>query len=341
MIKNQNILHVQNLTVQATVGSNRLKIIDNLSFSVKRGEIFGLVGESGCGKSTTGKAIIQLLADNEKITSGKIEYFTKNNTPIDIVQCDFKTLRSIRGNEIGMIFQNPMTALNPVVRIKEQIYEQFQNNKSLSTNDKKTLAVNILKKVGITSPEHRLNQYIFEFSGGMKQRAMIATVLAANPQFLIADEPTTALDVTIQTQIIKLLVDIQKDFSMSILMISHDLGVIKNLCDTVAVMYGGYLVEIAKTNDIFLTPLHYYTKGLINSLIALPYEKKVQNSLRLDYIPGHTPSLTERGKGCPFYLRCQNAKEFCKNNLPELKEITTNHFCRCHFLKDEKNYVRE
>lgn len=334
MIKNQKILNVQNLTVQAKVNKNNFNIIDDLSFSIKKGEVFGLVGESGCGKSTTGKAIMQLLADNENITSGKIEYFNRNNNTIDIVQCDHKTLKTIMGSEIGMIFQNPMTALNPVVSIKKQIYEQFKNNHTLSADDKRNLAIDILKKVGITSPERRLNQYIFQFSGGMRQRAMISIVLAANPQLLIADEPTTALDVTIQAQIIKLLNSIQKESAISILMISHDLGVIKNLCDTVAVMYSGYLVEIAKTSDLFNRPKHPYTLGLMNSLIALPKESHTALASRLISIPGHTPSLAEKNKGCPFYPRCQNSQTTCKDILPQLKEIEPEHFCRCHYFKN-------
>ena len=270
MKNSENILEVENLRVEFPYKRQNLKAVNGVSFHMKRGETLGFVGESGCGKSTTAKAVMRLLAETAQIPEGSITYMDK-----DVLALNKEELRKIRGKEIGMIFQDPMTALNPVLTIREQIYEQFIGRK-MSKKEKEAEAIRMLEYVGIPDPEARIKEYVYQFSGGMRQRAMIAIALAGKPKLLIADEPTTALDVTIQDQVIKLLNRLKKEMGMSVLLITHDLGVISQMCDNVAVMYAGYIVEYTDTMTLFASPRHPYTCGLIE---AIPSRNKHERPL--------------------------------------------------------------
>ncbi len=326
MKNNNNILEVENLCIHFSTNGYEVRAVNNVSFEVKRGEALGFVGESGCGKSTTGRALIRLLAKNASIPNGKITFEGK-----DILAMNKKELRDYRGNDVGMIFQEPMTALNPVLTIRTQMYEQFRG-KNMTKEEKNKRAVELLSLVGIPSPEKRLDEYIHQFSGGMRQRAMIAIVLAGEPKLLIADEPTTALDVTIQDQIIKLINSIRSELDMGVLLITHDLGVIAQMCDRVAVMYAGYFVEHADTYTLLSNPMHPYTKGLID---AIPNGKKGV----LKSIPGNTPSLINLPEGCPFHPRCFMCQEICTKKIPDMVKVGENHYSRCHFAEKMSQYA--
>lgn len=327
MKNSENILEVENLRVEFPYKRQNLKAVNGVSFHMKRGETLGFVGESGCGKSTTAKAVMRLLAETAQIPEGSITYMDK-----DVLALNKEELRKIRGKEIGMIFQDPMTALNPVLTIREQIYEQFIGRK-MSKKEKEAEAIRMLEYVGIPDPEARIKEYVYQFSGGMRQRAMIAIALAGKPKLLIADEPTTALDVTIQDQVIKLLNRLKKEMGMSVLLITHDLGVISQMCDNVAVMYAGYIVEYTDTMTLFASPRHPYTCGLIE---AIPSRNKHERPLQA--IPGSTPSLEDLPKACPFAERCAYCEAKCIQELPDLKEIAPDHFSRCHFPEKLDDY---
>ena len=327
MKNSENILEVENLRVEFPYKRQNLKAVNGVSFHMKRGETLGFVGESVCGKSTTAKAVMRLLAETAQIPEGSITYMDK-----DVLALNKEELRKIRGKEIGMIFQDPMTALNPVLTIREQIYEQFIGRK-MSKKEKEAEAIRMLEYVGIPDPEARIKEYVYQFSGGMRQRAMIAIALAGKPKLLIADEPTTALDVTIQDQVIKLLNRLKKEMGMSVLLITHDLGVISQMCDNVAVMYAGYIVEYTDTMTLFASPRHPYTCGLIE---AIPSRNKHERPLQA--IPGSTPSLEDLPKGCPFAERCAYCEAKCIQELPDLKEIAPDHFSRCHFPEKLDDY---
>lgn len=327
MKNSENILEVENLRVEFPYKRQNLKAVNGVSFHMKRGETLGFVGESGCGKSTTAKAVMRLLAETAQIPEGSITYMDK-----DVLALNKEELRKIRGKEIGMIFQDPMTALNPVLTIREQIYEQFIGRK-MSKKEKEAEAIRMLEYVGIPDPEARIKEYVYQFSGGMRQRTMIAIALAGKPKLLIADEPTTALDVTIQDQVIKLLNRLKKEMGMSVLLITHDLGVISQMCDNVAVMYAGYIVEYTDTMTLFASPRHPYTCGLIE---AIPSRNKHERPLQA--IPGSTPSLEDLPKGCPFAERCAYCEAKCIQELPDLKEIAPDHFSRCHFPEKLDDY---
>lgn len=327
MKNSENILEVENLRVEFPYKRQNLKAVNGVSFHMKRGETLGFVGESGCGKSTTAKAVMRLLAETAQIPEGSITYMDK-----DVLALNKEELRKIRGKEIGMIFQDPMTALNPVLTIREQIYEQFIGRK-MSKKEKEAEAIRMLEYVGIPDPEARIKEYVYQFSGGMRQRAMIAIALAGKPKLLIADEPTTALDVTIQDQVIKLLNRLKKEMGMSVLLITHDQGVISQMCDNVAVMYAGYIVEYTDTMTLFASPRHPYTCGLIE---AIPSRNKHERPLQA--IPGSTPSLEDLPKGCPFAERCAYCEAKCIQELPDLKEIAPDHFSRCHFPEKLDDY---
>ena len=325
-----DILEVQNLKTYFVTKEKTVKAVDDVSFTIRQGESFALVGESGCGKSATCRSILRLIRKPGKIVDGHIFYKGQ-----DLAALSDKEMRQIRGKEIAMIFQEPMTALNPVLTIGEQIFEAFGDRK-MSKKEKTERAVQLLQMVGIPRPETRLKEYPHQFSGGMRQRAMIAIALAAKPQLLLADEPTTALDVTIQDQIINLLNDLKERLGMSILLITHDLGVVAQMCDRVAVMYAGHVVEVAETLTLFQSPRHPYTFGLLSSL---PTGHETE---RLVPIPGSPPDLANPPKGCPFAPRCQFAEERCRQELPGLREITPEHYSRCHFpekLAHVKSFV--
>ena len=292
-----------------------------VSFRLFQGETFGRGGESGCGKSQTLRSILGLLKQPGRITGGEIRY-----KGADIAKMSQRELQKIRGKEISMIFQEPMTALNPVLRIRSQMYEAFEGEK-LSKEEKRRRAIELLKLVGIPSPETRLDEYPHQFSGGMRQRAMIAIALGARPKLLLADEPTTALDVTIQDQIMKLLNQLKQELGMSIILVTHDLGVIAQMCDRVAVMYAGQLVEMTDTVTLFSRPRHPYTYGLMGSL---PNEETAGTTL--EAIKGSPPNLAHLPEGCPFSPRCKYACDLCRRERPALTEVEPGHLARCHRL---------
>jgi len=327
----ENILEVKDLKMHFITKAQTVKAVDGVTFNIKAGETFGLVGESGCGKSATCRTILRLLPESGKVVSGSIIY-----NGMSLLDLPESKMRKIRGKEIGMIFQEPMTSLNPVLKIKEQIYEQFIGS-DMTNKEKYDRAIEMLKLVGIPSPERRIEEYIHQFSGGMRQRAMIAITLAAQPKILLADEPTTALDVTIQDQIIKLINKLKRELGMSIILVTHDLGVVSQMCDNVAVMYAGHIVEIADTLTLFSRPRHPYTQGLINSL---PHNKGKNE--KLISIQGAPPNLGHLPAGCPFEPRCIFKGERCVETLPEMCEVGKGHFSRCHYvekMKDAKGLI--
>lgn len=324
----KKILEVYNLETSFFTKYETIRAVQDVSFFVNEGETFGLVGESGCGKSVLCRSILRLVRDPGKITNGTILYKDK-----DLLKLTDNEMINIRGKEIGMIFQEPMTALNPVLSIKEQIYESFKED-NISSAQKHKLAVELLTLVGIPSAEQRLKEYPHQFSGGMRQRAMIAIALASRPQLLLADEPTTALDVTIQDQIIKLINRLKKDLNMSIIIVTHDLGVVAEMCDRVAVMYAGKIMETTDTLTLFSQPKHPYTLGLINSI---PHNASSEE--KLVSIEGNPPNLSDLPKGCPFYPRCSYREDICHEEMPELIKINDHHSSRCHFI-DKLKYAK-
>ena len=317
----EKLLEVSDLHVAVPSKRETVRAVDGVSFQVFQGETFGLVGESGCGKSQTLRSILGLLKQPGRITGGEIRY-----KGADIAKMSQRELQKIRGKEISMIFQEPMTALNPVLRIRSQMYEAFEGEK-LSKEEKRRRAIELLKLVGIPSPETRLDEYPHQFSGGMRQRAMIAIALGARPKLLLADEPTTALDVTIQDQIMKLLNQLKQELGMSIILVTQDLGVIAQMCDRVAVMYAGQIVEMTDTVTLFSRPRHPYTYGLMGSL---PNEETAGTTL--EAIKGSPPNLAHLPEGCPFSPRCKYACDLCRRERPALTEVEPGHLARCHRL---------
>ncbi|HWQ09314.1 MAG TPA: ABC transporter ATP-binding protein, partial [Holophaga sp.] len=307
------LLEVKDLKVEFRSKHETVKAVDGVSFDVYEGETFGLVGESGCGKSQTCRAILSLLKKPGRVVGGEIRY-----KGMDLVGMAPRQLRRIRGREISVVFQEPMTSLNPVLSIKRQLYEVFAGAKA---PEKWRRATELLRLVGIPSPETRMREYTHQFSGGMRQRAMIAIALGSDPRLLIADEPTTALDVTIQDQVLCLLEKLKQDLSMSIILVTHDLGVIARLCDRVAVMYAGIVVEMADTVTLFSKPRHPYTYALMG---ALPDQRKV--GLELEAISGAPPNLADPPPGCPFAPRCRFAERACQEARPVMAELEPGHF---------------
>ena len=317
--KDEPILKVRNLKTYFKTEDGIIKAVNGLSFDLYPGETLSIVGESGSGKSVTSLSIMRLLDENGFIPEGEIIYKGK-----DITKFSDKEMRHVRGNEISMIFQEPMTALNPVFTIGEQMIEMMELHMNLRGNEAKNRAIELLRKVGIPEPEERVDQYPHELSGGMRQRAMIAMALSCNPEVLIADEPTTALDVTIQAQILELMKDLQKEYGMAIIFITHDLGVVAEISDRAVVMYGGEVVESSDIITVFKKTKHPYTWGLMNSIPKI--EEDVE---RLWAIPGNVPTPLNFPKGCKFSNRCFLADEKCKKQQPELEEIESGHIVRC------------
>ncbi len=315
-----NILEVKNLTTRLTSDRGIVTAVDNVSFTVGNGEILGLVGESGCGKSMTSMSIMRLLPKKQASVSGEIIFDGQ-----DLLSLSEKEMNNIRGNKIAMIFQDVMTSLNPLMTIGKQIMEPMMVHKRMSAAEAKAEAIRLLEAVGIPMPEKRVNEYPNSLSGGMRQRVMIAIALSCRPQLLIADEPTTALDVTIQAQILELTKKIRKEYGTSIIMISHDLGVISEMCDRAAVMYCGNIVEEGTIDSIFNNPQHPYTKGLLKSIPSL--DKQVDE---LYSIPGVVPPLYNLPEGCKFADRCEFACEQCRQALPQRVEIEPNHCVMCN-----------
>jgi oligopeptide/dipeptide ABC transporter ATP-binding protein len=292
---------------------------------VKRGETLGVVGESGCGKSVTALSVMRLIPDPPgKIVQGSIRFDGR-----DLVTLPAEEMRKIRGNRIGMIFQEPMTSLNPVFTVGDQIIEAVVLHKGVSYEQGRARAVEMLRKVGIPSPESRVDDYPHQMSGGMRQRVMIAMALSCDPALLIADEPTTALDVTIQAQILELMRKLQDELGMSILLITHDLGVVAQNAQHVAVMYAGKVVEYSNTREVFGNPRHPYTVGLFRSIPKLGVRVE-----RLDTIPGTVPSALEFPEGCRFHNRCPFATEKCTREEPALAEIAPGHTVACHYASE-------
>ena len=306
------LLEVKNLCTYFYTDDGTARSVDNVSFDVDRGETLGLVGESGCGKSVSALSIMQLIPNPPGlIVSGQIIYNGK-----DLTKYSEEEMRSFRGNEISMIFQEPMTSLNPVFTVGHQIDEAVILHQKVSKNEAKKRSIEMLKLVGIPAPEQRYSDYPHQLSGGMRQRVMIAMALSCNPQLLIADEPTTALDVTVQAQILELIKKLQKEFGMAMIMITHDLGVIAEVCDRVAVMYAAKVVEYSTVDEIFYNPRHPYTLGLLNSLPKIGHIKD-----KLETIEGSVPSATNFPIGCHFCTRCEYADQKCIDEEPPLVEI--------------------
>ncbi len=319
------ILDVRHLETSFSTSRGLFRAIDDVSFTLNRGEILGIVGESGCGKSVTAQSIMRLLPEPwGKISGGSILFHEK-----DLVHLSLKEMSTIRGNRIAMIFQEPMTALNPVKTIGYQIGEMFWLHRGCSRQKGLQKATEILEKVHIPEPAKRIHNYPHQLSGGMRQRAMIAMALSCEPEILIADEPTTALDVTVQAQIIDLMIDLRQASQTAIIMITHDLGVIAEMAHRVMVMYAGQVVESAHSLALFESPRHPYTIGLLASLPRLGEQRRSGRRKRLQEIPGSVPSMASLLKGCLFAPRCSRVVDHCRNAAPRLREIRPGHQLRC------------
>ncbi len=326
----QKVLDINNLVVEFASRQGRATAINNISLHINKGEIFGLVGESGSGKSTTGLAILRLLAKTGNIKNGEI-IFEGN----DLVKKSKRWInKEIRGNKISMVIQNPQNALNPVFTVGEQIIDVLKYNNYMDKDSKKSFkekAIEILNEMGIADPEYRIDEYPHQFSGGMKQRVMLAMAFISNPSLLIADEPTTALDVTVEAQILELLRELVDKYQTSVLYITHDLSVIHEITDRTAVMYAGNIVEMAPTKKLFKNPVHPYTKGLLR---CLPGKNKRDEILPT--IDGKVPSLTELPPGCNFCERCDVSLARCKKDEPEFIKIADDHYISCFQHQVEK-----
>ena len=324
------LLEIKDLVTVFHASDGRLPAVDGVSLSIERGRTLGLVGESGCGKSVTAMSTLRLVSSPGQIESGSITFTTEGES-IDLVTTPEKQLRKVRGGRIGMIFQEPMTSLNPVFTIGNQIAEVVQLHRKVSRSEARSRALEMLHLVRVADPEQRLDEYPHQLSGGMRQRVMIAIALACEPDLIIADEPTTALDVTIQAQILELLDDLQSRLGTAILLITHDLGVVAETCDDVAVMYAGRIVEQASAVELFSRPLHPYTIGLLQ---ARP-NVDARDSGPLATIPGMVPPPQDFPAGCRIHPRCSHAREpQCNVEPPSLREVSPGHFVRCHFAEE-------
>jgi peptide/nickel transport system ATP-binding protein len=316
------LLRVDNLTVEFALRRTTLTAVDRVSFSLEKGQRLGLVGESGAGKSVTGFSLINLISAPGRISAGSIVFEGR-----ELVGLSDEQMRTIRGNRITMIFQDPMMTLNPVLTIGTQMVETLQAHGDISTTQAKAVAVDKLKLVQIPSPEKRLTQYPHEFSGGMRQRIVIAIALLTEPALIIADEPTTALDVTIQAEIMDLLISLCISQEMGLILITHDLGVVSEVTQRIAVMYAGTIVELGPTDEIIHTPQHPYTKGLLG---ALP--QNAGGSRRLNQIPGVMPGLAKIPPGCPFSNRCSMVQDICRKARPTLDTKASGSQVACHMV---------
>jgi peptide/nickel transport system ATP-binding protein len=342
-----NLIDIQNLRTWFYTDDGVVRAVDDVSLTIPRGKTLGLVGESGCGKSVTALSVIRLISSPGRIAGGRI-VMHDNGHPVVLSELAEKEMRRIRGRKISMIFQEPMTSLNPVFTIGAQISEAIQLHQNVSKAEARRRSIEMLHKVRIPAPQRRVDDYPHQFSGGMRQRAMIAMALSCNPQLLIADEPTTALDVTIQAQILDLLRALQAELGMSILIITHDLGIVAEMADDVAVMYASKVVERAPVKELFSNPLHPYTVGLFQSRPETGATKiasaestgqngssdssSIATKARLRTIPGMVPSPLHFPSGCKFHPRCPyNDKTRCVTEEPEMREITPGHFARCHY----------
>ena len=320
------ILEVRDLCVEFQTVEGRVQAVDHLSYTRHKGEKLGIVGESGSGKSVSSLAMMQLIPNPPgRVTGGEILYKGK-----DLVKLSEKEMQKLRGNEISMIFQEPMTSLNPIIQCGKQIAESLRLHRGMNKKEAAEEAVRMMKAVGIANPEVRAHEYPHQMSGGMRQRVMIAMALACQPQILIADEPTTALDVTIQAQILDLIRDLNREMNAAVLFITHDLGVVSELCDTVIVMYTGHIVEQAPVRELFRDPKHPYTVGLLNAIPAITKERKP-----LKTIEGVVPNPTERIEGCSFWPRCPHASERCRKEAPPVTRPGEDRLVRCWLYAGE------
>lgn len=322
MEQNGSLLTIEGLQTHFFTQDGVVRAVDGVSLSVRPGETLGLVGESGCGKTVTALSILRLIPDPPgRIVGGAVSFEGR-----DLVQLPEEEIRRIRGSAISMIFQEPMTSLNPVFTVGEQVAEGIRQHKKVSKREAWDEAIDVLKRVKIPDAARRASEYPHQLSGGLRQRVMIAIALAMGPKLLIADEPTTALDVTIQAQILELLLGLQAEMKMAVMLITHDLGVVAETADRVVVMYAGRVVEEAPVKELFNDPLHPYTQGLLESLPRLDTGK---GQRRLQAIPGLVPNLLELPTGCKFAPRCPKAVEQCWPTEPELREIRPGHWARC------------
>lgn len=318
----ENILTVKDLKTYFYTASGVAKAVDGVSFNIAKGETMGIVGESGSGKSVTSSSVIRLLPPRTgKIVGGSIEFEGK-----DVLALSKKELNDFRGKDIAVIFQDPMTSLDPVFKIGKQMTEMIMEHQNVTKDEAWKMAVEALNKVGIPEPEKRMNSYPYELSGGMCQRVIIAMAVCCKPKLIIADEPTTALDVTVQAQVLELLKDLQRNMDTAILLITHNLGVVWEMCDKVMVMYAGNTVEFTDTKTLYSNPRHPYTWGLLDSMPKLSDESKGE----LKTIPGTPPDLRLTGKCCNFYNRCPYVTEACTQSVPPLVEVEPGHFVACH-----------
>ncbi len=322
----ENLLRIDELVVGFPTHDGIVLPVNRMNFSVDQGEILGIVGESGSGKSMTCRAIMGLVPPPGAVLGGRVMLGDRN-----LLTLSARERRRVRGREIAMVFQDPLSSLNPVLTVGDQIEEVLVNRIKMERRAGRARAIELLDQVGIPSPERRLRAYSHELSGGMRQRIMIAIALAAEPSLLIADEPTTALDVTIQDQILHLLLDIRREIGMSIILVSHDMGVIAQTCDRVLVMYAGYAVEWADVGTIFQSPHHPYTRALLEAIPRL----KAEGDEMLRAIPGHPPSLEELGGGCPFRPRCEGAIAVCNTVPMDLVETGADHLSACPVQRAE------
>lgn len=320
-----SVLNIEKLTTRFPNGQQSVTAVDGVSFTIRQGEVFGLVGESGSGKSATCRSIVRLFGGaRAEINADRMDFLGR-----DISAYSERELARLRGKAISMVFQDPMTALNPTMRIGEQIAEGLRIHKNLSGKALKNAVIELLEAVGVTAPETRLRAWPHEFSGGMRQRVLIAMALACRPQLLIADEPTTALDVTVQDQILKLLLRLRRETGMSVLIVTHDLGVVAQTCDRVAVMYAGRIVETGTVKQIFGETAHPYTKTLLNALPSLTGARQ-----KLKTIGGEPPNLANPPSGCRFHPRCPDAVDACKKTTPEYVELSPGHLSACIRIKE-------
>ena len=326
-MENKKLIEIENLKIHFNLNEGILEAVNDVTFSINEKETLGIIGESGCGKSVTAQSILRIIPQPGEIKSGKIK-ININDKQIDLIKLDAKSklMRSIRGRHVSMIFQEPMTSLSPVHTIGNQLEETILLHSKLTKKEAREFGIEVLQKVGISNSKERIHNFPHELSGGMRQRVMIGMALSCNPKLLIADEPTTALDVTVQAQILELLSDLKKSNNMSMLYISHDLGVISEISDKIAVMYLGRVVEITTTDKLFTNPLHPYTQLLIKSIPTLGKSKKN----KLSTIEGNVPIPLNLKKECGFYSRCpQRIDGLCNNEIPVLSEKNKLHQVRC------------
>ncbi len=321
----EKVLEVKDLITTFRIGQKDYQVLRGISFDIGRGETLCMVGESGCGKSVSTLAVMDLLPLNGKVISGSIRL-----DGMELTGMTKKQRNTARGRKMGMIFQEPMTALNPLLTIGYQLTEGLRHHKGIGKQEARKLAVKYLERVGIANPEERMRQFPFQLSGGLRQRIMIAMVLTVKPSLLIADEPTTALDVTIQKQVLLLLKSLKKEINAGILFITHDLGVVAEIADRVVILYSGRKVEEGKVADIFNHPRHPYTIGLMNAVPNVD-----DDDFQIQAIPGSFPNLTENIPGCRFHPRCRYARERCKKEVPREIEYEADHFVCCHKVEED------